>query len=192
MLLKVNTEVLINMKITAHQFVIANLLMGKFYDHLVKYLESTNSKDTFQDDLKQLAKASLVAYNKDNSHDLKSIVVQPEFLRTLHKDDIFEELYASFPVKVQRPDGTASFLRRDRRLCKDLYYIITKDDLPTHEHIMSCLRTELEHRKRTNSMQYMKTLQKWLSGKEWENYEDLIDDGSYSDKHANTYGTHLM
>lgn len=192
MLIKVNTEVLVNMKITAHQFVIVNLLMGKFYDHLDKYLVETNSTESFPDDLAQLAKTSLVAYNKEKPHNLKSIVVQPEFLSTLHKDDIFEELYASFPVKVQRPDGTAAFLRRDRRLCKDLYYIITKDDLPTHKHIMSCLGTELEHRKRTNSMQYMKTLQNWLSGKEWENYEDLIDDGSYSNKHANTYGTHLI
>ena len=192
MLSYVNTEVLINLNINAHQFMIAIMLVNKAYDHLDKYLNETNSVDTFPNDLSNLAKKSLVAYNKENPHNLKSIVVQPEFLSTLHKDDIFEEMFSIFPTKVQRPDGAIAFLRRDKRLCKDLYYIITKDNRPKHEHIMTCLRAELEHRKKTNSMQYMKTLQKWLSGKEWENYEDLVADGSYINKRANDYGAQLM
>ena len=123
-------------------------------------------------------------------YNYKSIVVQPEFLRTLHKDDIFEELLNAFPMKVQRPDGITAFLRKDKRLCKDLYYIITKDDRVKHDHIMLCLATELDYRKKVGSMQWMKTLSKWLSGKEWENFEDLVADGT-SQKQSSTYGTHL-
>ena len=189
MLRDVNTEVLINLNINAHQFIIAILLMNKYYDHLDKYLIESNSRDTFPNDLRRLTKKSLVAYNKEKPYDYKSIVVQPEFLRTLHKDDIFEELHDAFPIKVQRPDGITAFLRRDKRLCKDLYYIITKDDRVKHEHIMTCLNTELEYRKNNGSMQWMKTLSKWLSGKEWENFEDLVANGT-SQKQS-SYGTHL-
>ena len=190
MLRDVNTEVLINLNINAHQFIIAIMLMNKYYDHLDKYLKESNSLDSFPDDLKRLSSKSLVAYHKNKPYDFKSIVVQPEFLRTLHKDDIFEELHDAFPVKVQRPDGVYAFLRRDRRLCKDLYYIITKDDRMKHEHIMLCLKTELDHRNRTNSMQYMKTMSNWLSGKEWENFEDLVANGT-SQKQSSSYGTQL-
>ena len=190
MLRDVNTEVLINLKINAHQFIIAILLMNKYYDHLDKYLNETDSVDTFPDDLRRLSSKSLVAYHKDKPFNFKSIVVQPEFLRTLHKDDIFEEMLQAYPIKVQRPDGVTAFLKRDKRLCKDLYYIITKDDRMKHEHIMLCLNTELKHREMSGSMQYMKTLQNWLSGREWENFEDLVADGPLQ-KQASNYGTQL-
>ena len=167
--------------------------MNKFYDHLDNYLVESNSIDAFPDDLQRLTKNSLVAYNKEKPYDYKSIVVQPEFLRTLHKDDIFEELLHAYPMKVQRPDGITAFLRKDKRLCKDLYYIITKDDKVKHDHIMLCLTTELTYRKNNDSMQWMKTLSNWLSGKEWENFEDLVAYGtSTNNALAETYGTNLM
>ena len=197
MLRDVNTEVLITLEITAHQFIIAILLMNKYYDHLEKYLRSTDTYDAFPDDLRRLSIKSLVAYpvmksleSTSKPYNYKSIVVQPEFLRTLYKDDIFEELMLKYPQKATRPDGMVAYLRRDKRLCKDLYYIITKDDRPTHEHILTCLEYELEYRKKNNAMQWMKTLQNWLSGKEWENFEDLVADGT-SAKQTNTYGTQL-
>ena len=190
MLRDVNTEVLINLNINAHQFIIMILLVDKQYDHLDKYLVASNSYDTFPDDLRRLSKKSLVAYHNDKPYNYKSIVVQPEFLCTLYKDDIFEELYNQFPKKATRPDGMVAYLRRDRRLCKDLYYIITKDDRIKHDHILTCLEYELEYRKRNNGMQWMKTLQKWLSGREWENFEDLVADGSLT-KQTDSYGTQL-
>ena len=191
MLRYVNTDVLIELKITAHQFIILTMVIDKQYDHLEKYLIESNSLDSFPDDLDRLSKQFLIVFNRNKPQDYKSIVAQPEFLRTLYKDDIFEELYSIFPIKVQRPDGSQAYLRREKRLCKDLYYVITKDDRNKHEHILKCLRFELEYREENGSMQYLKTLQKWLSGREWENFEDLVADGSLLKKRAETYGTQL-
>lgn len=192
MLRDVNTEVLINLNITAHQFIIAILLMSKQYDHLEKYLKESNSYDALPDDLAQLANKSLITYFKEQEYEFKSIKVQPEFLRTLWKDDMFEEIYSLFPIKTTRPDGVVQYLRRDKRLCKDLYYIITKDDRVKHEHIMEHLKFELEYRTKTNAMKWMKTLQNWLSGREWENFEDLVADGAnISEIPINTYGSTL-
>jgi hypothetical protein len=193
MLRDVNTEVLINLNITAHQFIIAILLMSKQYDHLKKYLEASKSYDTFPDDLKQLSNKSLVTYTESNEYNFKSIVVQPEFIRTLWKDNMFEEIYSIFPIKTTRPDGNVQYLRRDKRLCKDLYSILTKDDRVKHEHIINHLKFEIDYREKTNSMKWMKTLQNWLSGREWENFEDLVADGSSISKiPINTYGTKLL
>lgn len=167
------------------------MLKDKFYGHLKDYLTSTNSYDSFPDDLNILAQHTFVAYpEKNRPYAFNTIVVQPEFLQHLHKDDIFDELADAYPVKVQRPDGVYSFLKKDKRLVKDLYYIITKSDRTVHDHIMKCLQTELAHREQTGGMQWMKTLSKWVQSKEWENFEDLVADGP-SLKQTNIYGTQL-
>jgi hypothetical protein len=190
MLRQLNTDILINLKITAHQYIILILLVNKLYDHLEKYLKESDSYDSLPDDLKRLTQKSLVVYQTEKPYIYKSIAVQPEFLRMLYKDDLFEELYEQFPTSVTRPNGIVDYLRKDKRMCKDIYSIITKDDFVVHNHIMSCLKYELEFRKKNNEMQWMKRLSKWLSGREWENFEDVIADGS-SAKHENTYGTTL-
>ena len=112
MLRDINTEVLIDLNITAHQFILAILLMSKQYDHLEKYIKESNSYDTFPYDLERLALKSLVAYHNDKPYNFKSIVVQPEFHQVLYKDDIFQELLNTYPAKVTRPDGVVSFLPR--------------------------------------------------------------------------------
>jgi len=191
MLKEVNIDVLIELKITAHQFMILWMVLNERYRSLEKYLKETNSYDTFKDDLDQLAELPLISYNKEKPYDYKSIVAKPDFLRSLVKDDIFEEFYNEFPKKVNRPDGILQYLRRDKRLCEDLYYIITKDDLHKHRHIMDCLAFELKHRKSSGSMQWFKTMQKWLSTHEWENYEDIVDDDPQQQPTKEAYGTQL-
>jgi len=190
MLREVNTHILIDLRITAHQHIIAMLLLYEAYDHLEEYLKSTNSYDSFEEDLSNLAARTLVAYNPSNIYNYKSISVLPSFMQKVAKYDNFEELYSTFPMKVSRPDGIVDYLRKDRRLCKQIYSIITKGNRDTHEHIMKCLRTELNHRLSSNSMGYMKRLSKWLPQREWENYEDVIDDNGLL-KPTETYGTNL-
>ena len=188
MLREINTHILIDLKITAHQHIIAMLLLNDAYDHLDEYLKSTNSYNTFEEDLSNLAARTLVSYNPANIHNYKSIVVLPSFMRTVAKYDNFEELYSTYPMKISRPDGSVDYLRKDRRMCKQLYSIVTKGNRDTHEHIMSCLRAELTHRQRSNSMSYMKRLSTWLPKREWENYADIIDDNIQQNP-TEQYGT---
>lgn len=190
MLREISTQVLINMKINAHQAIIGLLLMSKEYDYLEKYLIETNSYDTFEKDLKRLAAQNLVTYNSQKPYSFKSIVVKPMFIQRFSKGDNFMEFFETYPVKVTRPDGAADFLRKDRRMCKDVYSIVTKDAQDKHDHIMNCLRYEIKYRERSNSMRFMKRMYKWLSEREWENFEDLAASGS-SLKPTQTYGTQL-
>jgi hypothetical protein len=191
MLREVNTHVLIDLKLNAHQYIILILLMNGFHDHLEEYLEETNSKESFPDDLTYMSQLHLVSFHKEKPYDVKSIVVQSEFISSMSKDDGFIELFETYPNKVMRPNGVIDYLRKDKRMCKDIYSIITKDDRSVHEHIMKCLRYELKYRERNNALQWMKRLSKWLSGREWENFEDQVDDRSLQQTPGNDYGTKL-
>ena len=190
MLRQINVNVLIDLNITAHQYILAIYLMHKQYGHMEKYLKESKSYDAFPDDLTRLAQESLVSYISGKEYDFKSIMVQSKFLSTLSKDDIFIEVFELYPLKATRPDGVVHYLRRNKRTCKDMYSIITKSDLTVHKHIMSCLEFELKYRKKNGLMQWMKTMENWLLGREWENYEDVMDDDT-SQKSENTYG-HLL
>ena len=190
MLREISTQVLINMKINAHQAIIGLLLMGDHYEYLDAYLKESDSYDNFENDLKRLKFNNLVTYEPSRVYTYKSIVVKEDFIKQFSEGDNFMELYGTYPAKVLRPNGVYDHLRKDRRMCRDIYTIVTKDRQDFHDHIMGCLKYELQYRKLNNTMQYMKRLPKWLSGHEWENYEDHIADGS-SLKPRNTYGTEL-
>lgn len=165
------------------------LLLNEAYDHLDEYLESTNSKEHFKEDLNNLAARSFVSYTPSNITDYKSIVVSPLFMRVVAKYDDFEQLYAMYPVSVTRPDGSVDYLRKDRMLCSKIYSIVVKGNKDSHDHIMRCLNSELNYRKSSGTMKYMKRLSKWLSQREWENFEDVIDDAPR--QITESYGTTL-
>lgn len=45
-----------------------------------------------------------------------------------------------------------------------------------HEHILSCLRYEIDDKLQTGKIGYMKTMWKWLTQHEWECYEEQINE----------------
>jgi len=187
MLRELNTQVLIDLGISAHQYIIAMLLLNEHFDHLNEYLNSTNTYKSFDEDLKNLSARTLVRYNPSDIYNYRTITVLPTFMREVAKYDGFEELYNTYPKSVVRPDGKSDYLRRDKRFCKQIYSIVVKDNRDVHEHIMSCLHKELNYRKKNGrAMSYMKRLNKWLSDREWENFEDELHDNSNS---GEVYGT---
>ena len=94
------------------------------------------------------------------------------------KEDFFDELYKEYPVKVIRTNGDVDYLRADRNTARRIYALLTKGDKQVHVHIIKCLRFEVKKRYANNSLNYMKRLNKWLSSREWESYEDEVGDSS--------------
>lgn len=188
MLRTINTDVLIMNNISAHHYVILNLLYQKKYDVLDEYLTSSNTYEDFPQEVKYLKSKLLVTFNPDNSpYNYKSILVSSDSIRMLGNYNNFEEIYNIYPVKVRRPDGKENFLRRDRKTCEQLYNVIVKGSRDTHDHIVKCLLFELKDKEANGSLKFMKTLTNWLSDKEWRNYEDVVDDESYK-KEKRLYG----
>ena len=179
MLIEINTDTLIKFRITAHQYLIGQLIQEKRFEYLTEYLELSKSYDNLPLDMKTLDTAGLLIV-PGSPYDFNIIVVRPELSSLLTKGDYFEELIALYPAKVFRADNTYDLLRTDLGRCRQIYDRITLGKKVRHDHIMKCLRYELEMKNATNSMQYMKRLPKWLSSEGWKSYEQRMEDNSFA------------
>ena len=99
---------------------------------------------------------------------------------------LFDEFYELFPIYVIRPDGTKGFLRANVNKCRTEYGKIIGRSKALHEHIIKCLKYEIENKTITGKLGYMKTMWKWLTQREWELIEEQMN---VEQQERNTYGT---
>ena len=86
----------------------------------------------------------------------------------------FDEFYEVFPVYVMRPDGTKGFLRSNINKCRNEYKKIVGKSRAMHEHILKCLKFEVDNKMLTGKLGYFKTMWKWLTQHEWEVIEEQL------------------
>ena len=86
----------------------------------------------------------------------------------------FDEFYEVFPTYVARPDGTKGFLRTNINRCRNEYKKIVGKSKAMHEHIMKCLKFEVNDKMMTGKLGYFKTMWKWLVQHEWEVIEEQM------------------
>lgn len=103
---------------------------------------------------------------------------------------MFDMFYDQFPVYVMRPDGTKGFLRANVNKCRKEYNRIVGKSKAMHEHIMDCLKYEIDERMRTGKIGYMKTMWKWLTQHEWETIEEQMKVETPNQNYYN-YGTDI-
>jgi hypothetical protein len=87
----------------------------------------------------------------------------------------FDYFYEVFPVYVTRPDGTKGFLRSNINKCRKEYNRIVGKSKAMHEHILDCLKYEIDEKTITGKLGYMKTMWKWLTQREWESIEEQMN-----------------
>lgn len=179
MLIEIDTDTLVKNGITAHQFLIAQLLHERRFEFLTEYLESTYSFEKFEHDVSVLVGAEFLIV-PGLPYDFEKLVVRPEFISLISKGDFFEELVALYPAKVYRVDNTYDLLRTDLGRCRQIYARITLGSKVKHDHVMKCLKYELEYRSNTDGLKYMRRLPKWLSSEGWKSYEERMEDNSFS------------
>ena len=189
MLLEVSVETLKKLKITAHQFLVIKLIHDQRIDDLNAYLNVTESLSTLGQDLSILSSRGFLNYNATYPADFQHIKVSPLYSKAIAQGNLFEELLNTFPRKVFRPNGTIDYLRTDRERSEKLYRLITGNNRSKHDHILECLRFEINLRQKEGSLYYMKRLPSWLASKEWESYADRIVDTTGVLKEDKKYGT---
>lgn len=130
------------------------------------------------------------------SGDDKIYSVSDEVKEDLKKQEksLFDEFYEVFPVYVTRPDGTKGFLRANINKCRKEYNRIIGKSKAMHEHLLQCLRYEVENKMITGKIGYMKTMWKWLTQHEWEVTEEAMrEEDSYSEtSNRDSYGTNVI
>lgn len=179
MILELDASLLDKLNISINQLVFLTLVLSdiKKEDQSIQKLLSLVNEEEIQ----ELVSQDLVAINYiDDTKEVKAT----DKLKELVKADkpFFELFYNQFPVYVIRPDGTKGFLRTNINKCKKEYNRIIGRSKAMHEHMMDCLRYEIENRMRTGKMGYMKSMWKWLTQCEWEIAEEQMKiEGPISD-----------
>lgn len=178
MILEIDIQFLLDNKITAHQYSIAKLISDNKITLLKKYIAYTNTLNELHKDLESLKVAGFLSSTFDSGSyiNLDKIEISRKFIKaSTFTSDPFDEFYAAFPTKALRPDGMYDYLRVDKDKCRKLYHNIVREKPSIHEHIVRCLRSEVEQRTIKGNMSYMKRMPAWLTSESWKVYEDHIE-----------------
>ena len=140
-----------------------------------------------EEEIQELETQGLISIQYDRD---TQVISKTEKLEELLKEDkaMFDMFYDQFPVYVMRPDGTKGFLRANVNKCRKEYNHIVGKSKAMHEHIMNCLKYEIDERMRTGKIGYMKTMWKWLTQHEWETIEEQMKVETPNQNNYN-YGT---
>ena len=142
-----------------------------------------------EEEIQELETQGLISIQYDRD---TQVISKTEKLEELLKEDkaMFDMFYDQFPVYVMRPDGTKGFLRANVNKCRKEYNHLVGKSKAMHEHIMNCLKYEIDERMRTGKIGYMKTMWKWLTQHEWETIEEQMKVETPNQNYYN-YGTDI-
>mgnify|MGYP001536843883 FL=1 len=190
MILEIDTSILDRIpNISINQLVFLTLVLSDIKvinQDIQKLLSLVN-----EEEIQELANQGLICINVDNTNN--QVISKTSKLEELLKADktMFDAFYDQFPVYVIRPDGTKGFLRANVNKCRKEYNRIIGKSKAMHEHIMACLRYEIDDKMRTGKIGYMKTMWKWLTQHEWETFEEQMKLDDYQ-PNADNYGTDII
>ena len=187
MILELDTSLLKKFNISINQLVFINLVLSENQNNHqdVHELLSQVSDEEIQD----LIQRNIIVETITDDNKIYRASEQLAEVTKSDKESMFDEFYEVFPVYVTRPDGTKGFLRANINKCRKEYNRIIGKSKAMHNHIMACLRYEIDDKMRTGKIGYMKTMWKWLTQHEWEYYEEQMN---LEQQTANSYGTGIL
>lgn len=176
MLITLNTDSLKTLDIKLEHYVFLLMASENKQDLLNGYF----SKDTKD-----------ILFNKDLIENVEECNLTEKAKSIIFGDNLFKEFVAEFPQKVIRTDGTVDFLRTDLVNAENIYLSYVGRSRDKHNHIIKCLKAELQQRESNGSMPYMMRIFKWIANRGWTSYEDIVDEVLDSNKDLG-YGTSLI
>jgi hypothetical protein len=187
MIIELDTKLLdLPEKINMNQFIFLSMILDKNQksNQSVRKIVSLISDD----DISYLINNGLVtSIERDGSITYQATQRLKDFMAP--PKDYFDLFYDMYPVYVVRPDGTKCYLRANINKCRHQYNLIVGHSGAMARHLLECLDYELKKRTRENSLQYMKTMWKWIVNHEWEAVEEEMSDNTPSQ--INSYGTDI-
>jgi len=177
MIIEFSVALLEQLKLTPNEYFIVILIKHKEFDLLKLFLEANYTKEESERifskliELKYLTSTSFL----QNSYDYSRCKIGNELYSLLKTNDIFEEFLETYPSSVIRTDGVVDYLRTDQKACRMMYMKITKNSPAIHQHILKCLKFEVDKRTKDGSIKFMVRMAKWLTAETWKSYEDEIN-----------------
>ena len=174
MILELDTSLLNKFDISINQLVFISLVLNE---------NQTNNQDIHEllsrvneEEIQDLIQRNIVVVTTSDDNKIYSASEQLLLSIKIDQESMFDQFYEVFPVYVTRPDGTKGYLRANVNKRRKEYNRIIGKSKAMHDHIMACLRYEIDDKMRTGKMGYMKTMWKWLTQHEWECYEEQMND----------------
>jgi len=111
---------------------------------------------------------------------LEDHVVRQKFLDLFQTsfDQMWAELLSYFPIKVNGINGvrvlrTGAHDAKSNEKSKIKYKFLIKDDQTLHKRVIKGLKNELDVRRNSDSLGFMRALPAWINNYTWEGYEDI-------------------
>lgn len=189
MIIEINTKLLDIPEVTnSNQLLFLSMVLDKNQksNQDVRKLISLISDD----DISYLITEGLVtSMERDN----KKIYEPTEKLKSslTKEEDYFDIFYNLYPVYVVRSDGSKCYLRANVNKCR--YFFNTKCGRSSAmaEHIINCLKYEINKKTREGNISYMMTMWNWLTRSQWEAVEEEMLDAEKSNN-TTEYGQELI
>ena len=146
MIVDINTDFLINNKITANQFLVLSLILANKQSILKDYyLNNGFDVKEIISDIKVLHDKGFIEGYVEGTYGFDNLKPTSFINKLFINDDIFKEFLFTFPLKVTRTDGTVDYLRTDQSKARMLYLGYTKGKKSIHDHILKCLKHEIKY-----------------------------------------------
>ena len=187
MIIEINTKILDIPDININQLVFLSVVLNKNQKNNqdVRKIVSLISDDEIQ---QLIDKDLIISIERGNSITYTETDKLTKVI-TLEKD-YFDLFYDMYPIYVLRPDGIKNYLRANVNKCRHLFKTISGNSEAMSEHLIDCLKFELEKKTREGKLSYMKTMWRWLVDHQWEATEEEMHDTAINK--VDSYGTDIV
>lgn len=178
-----------NLKLTPNELLIVTLIRHKEFALLSTFLQKNYTQAQMSETFTKLVSLGYLTSTSylQNYHDYSNCRLSNKVYALLKTENLFEEFIEEYPKSVVRTDGVIDYLRTDQKHCQQLYTVLTKNSRAKHDHIVKCLKFEVNKRTKDGSIKFMARMSKWLSTEAWRAYEDEINNVTKE----NNYGTDI-
>ena len=187
MIIEINTKILDIPDINLNQLVFLSVVLNKNQKNNqdVHKLVSQISDDEIQQLIDKELITSIERSNSITYQETDKLIkaITPE-------KDYFDQFYDMYPIYVLRPDGIKNYLRANVNKCRHLFNTISGHSEAMSEHLIECLKFEMDKKTREGKLSYMKTMWRWLVDHQWEETEEEMQDTATNN--VNSYGTDII
>ena len=189
MVIEMSLALLDNLKLTPNEYFVVTLIRHKEFDLLLKFVKANYNSVESENLFKKLVKLEYLTSTSflQNYFDYSRCKLSNKLYSLIRTEDLFEEFMEEYPKSVVRTDGVIDYLRTDQKHCKQMYLLLTKNSRAIHDHIVKCLKFEVDKRTKDGSIKFMVRMSKWLSSEAWKAYEDEIN----NTQTKQSYGTDI-
>lgn len=172
-MIEIDIDLIVAYNLTIEEYVLLDLLRHKHYNKIRLYFKDNEHLQTLLNKLILYGHVKFNEFGNVNTLGDYQVSFFPRY-REDKFDKMLKELEDIYPIKVTRTNGVVDYLKANHKLIKEKYKKLVKGSQTTHNHIIACLKYQIEEMTKTGRLQYLRKLINWLDREEWKEWEDRL------------------